>query len=325
MNFVFGPVPSRRLGKSLGIDPVPLKTCNWNCVYCQLGRTRPLTNTRRGYNPRDDILAEVQRALDAHQPGEIDWITFVGSGEPTLYSGLGWLVRQVKSKSDLPVAVITNGALLGLPDVRYELSAADAVLPSLDAGNSRLYRKINRPWPRLTFETHVQGLAAFRQGYTGQLWVEVMLVNGLNDTEEALQEIALALRSINPDQVHLLLPERPPAENWVQPAGQGGLRRAHAILSEVAYVLQPVMGQVATQNTENLKPAILGVITRHPMSADELCAALGRWSLGEIQQTLESLRASARAQVIVRHGKPFWSASGAIYTPADAVVRERMR
>jgi len=159
------------LGKSLGIDPVPLKTCNWNCVYCQLGRIRPLTNARCEYFLRQDILVEVQQALTAHRPGEIDWVTFVGSGEPTLHSGLGWLIRQVKSLTNLPVAVITNGALLCLPDVRAELTAANAVLPSLDAGSSRLYHKINRPWPKLSFQAYLQGLIAFRQEYTGQFWI----------------------------------------------------------------------------------------------------------------------------------------------------------
>ena len=119
MRYVFGPVPSRRLGQSLGIDPIPLKTCNWNCVYCQLGRTQPLTNQRKDYFPPQEILAEVRQSLDAHQPGEIDWVTFVGSGEPLLHASIGWLVRQVKKITELPVAVITNGSLLYLPEVRH--------------------------------------------------------------------------------------------------------------------------------------------------------------------------------------------------------------
>jgi wyosine [tRNA(Phe)-imidazoG37] synthetase (radical SAM superfamily) len=323
MNYVFGPVPSRRLGKSLGIDPIPLKTCNWNCVYCQLGRTRPLTNTRCGYNPRANILAEVQEALAAHQPGEIDWVTFVGSGEPTLHSGLGWLIRQVKALTILPVAVITNGALLCLPEVRTELVAADAVLPSLDAGNPRLYRKINRPWPKLTFEAHLQGLAAFRRVYAGQLWIEVMLVKGLNDTEEALQEIATVLRDIRPDQVHVLLPERPPAENWVQPADEAGMKRAKDILGKVTHVLQPVIGQTVTHSTDDLESAVLGIITRHPMPEEELCTALGCFAPAEVHQMLEILRAEEKAQTIARHGKRFWSASGAHYAGEDLKTGDR--
>ncbi len=324
MNYVFGPVPSRRLGKSLGIDPIPLKTCNWNCVYCQLGRTRPLNNERRHYNPREDILAEVQQSLAAHQAGEIDWITFVGSGEPTLHSGLGWLIQKVKALTNLPLAVITNGALLYLPEVRFDLAAADAVLPSLDAGSPRLYCRINRPWPKLTFEAHVQGLAAFRRSYLGKLWVEVMLIKGLNDTEEALQEIALALSQINPDQVHLLLPVRPPAETWVQPADEIGLQRAQAILGKVAQVIQPVTAPEPTHSTDDLKSAILGIITRHPMQDEELKVALGGWSLDEIRHALETLRTNKKAQLVIRHGKLFWSASGTHYAHSDMEVEERI-
>ena len=111
MKYVYGPVPSRRLGQSLGIDTIPLKTCNWNCVYCQLGRTEPLVNQRNDYFPPEEILAEIREVLDSHKPGEIDWVTFVGSGEPTLHASIGWLIRKVKALSDLPVAVITNGSL----------------------------------------------------------------------------------------------------------------------------------------------------------------------------------------------------------------------
>ena len=313
MKYVFGPVPSRRLGKSLGIDPVPLKTCNWNCVYCQLGRTRPLICERREYIPRQDMLAELQHALAIHPPGEIDWVTFVGSGEPTLHSRLGWLIRQVKACTTLPVAVITNGALLYLPEVRAELAAADAVLPSLDAGSARLYRKINRPWSQLTFEAYLKGLVAFRQEYTGRFWVEVMLVKGLNDTDETMQEIATALVQIHPDQVHLLLPVRPPAESWVQPADETGLQRAQVILGEVARVVRPTVGQAATHSTDDLESAILGIITRHPMPEEELCATLGGRLLGEIQQALDRLQSAGKAKWVTRYGKQFWSAVGAHY------------
>lgn len=136
LKYVYGPVPSRRLGQSLGIDTIPLKTCNWNCVYCQLGRTQPLVNERKGYYPSEEILAEVREALEAHKPGEIDWVTFVGSGEPLLHARIGRLIQQVKGMTELPVAVITNGSLLYLLEVRQELVSADAVLPTLDAGTA---------------------------------------------------------------------------------------------------------------------------------------------------------------------------------------------
>ena len=317
MKYVFGPVPSRRLGKSLGIDPIPLKTCNWNCVYCQLGRTRPLTNVQREYIPRQDILNDVREALATHLPGEIDWITFVGSGEPTLHSGLGWLIRKVKSLSNLPVAVITNGTLLYQPELRADLSPTDAVLPSLDAGNACLYRKINRPWPKLTFDLLQEGMIAFRREYTGQLWVEVMLVKDLNDTVESLQEIAVALKQIRPDQVHLLLPTRPPAESWVQPSDESGVQRALAILGAVANVIMPASDSdikiTSVADGDNLEQVILGIVTRHPMHEKELFNVLNTWSNEDVYLTLEKLLTASKVQVIKRHGQSFWSAADSYY------------
>jgi len=307
MNLVFGPVPSRRLGQSLGIDPIPLKTCNWNCVYCQLGRSTPLINERQNYFVPEVILAQVQTALAVHRPGEIDWITFVGSGEPTLHASIGLLIRQVKTLTDLPVAVITNGSLLHLPQVREELSAADAVLPTLDAGNAQLYRKINRPWPELTFEQLMDGLVAFRQEYQGRLWVEVMLVKGLNDTEDALRGIAVALRRIEPDQVHINLPIRPPAEPWVQPPDEAGLMRATAILGNIAQVVHPARGIFDLSGHNTLVDAIVSIITRHPMREDELVRALERWTPGQVEEALQALIASGQAQRVERHGARFWS------------------
>lgn len=313
MRYVFGPVPSRRLGQSLGVDTIPLKTCNWNCVYCQLGRTVPLTNARREYYPRADILDQLAKALAQHQPGEIDWVTFVGSGEPTLHGGLGWLIGKVKEISDRPVAVITNGSLLYLPEVRQELSLADAVLPSLDAGTADLYRQINRPHPEVTFERLVDGLVAFSQEYGGRLWVEVMLVRGLNDGEDALQEIAAVLRRIGPDEVHINLPTRPPAETWVQPPDEEGLMRATAILGELARVVHPVEGTFDLRGCESILEAVMGIITRHPMDQETLERALALWTPEQVRQVLADLEASGRAQLVERYGMRFWCASPARY------------
>ncbi|MCK4825117.1 radical SAM protein, partial [bacterium] len=173
MKYVFGPVPSRRLGQSLGIDTIPLKTCNWNCIYCQLGRSKPLRNERLDYIPLSEIMSQFKIALGSHKPEEIDWITFVGSGEPTLHAGIGWLINEVKKLTDIPVAVITNGSLLFLQSVRKALKAADAVLPSLDAGTQKLYKKINRPHPDISFNRFIEGLVTFRNEFQGDLWVEV--------------------------------------------------------------------------------------------------------------------------------------------------------
>lgn len=313
MNYVFGPVPSRRLGQSLGIDPVPLKTCNWNCVYCQLGRSKPLVNKRSEYYPAEEIIGEVEKTLAAHQPGEINWVTFVGSGETTLHARLGWLIRQVKKLTDIPIAVITNGALLYQPSMRAELAAADAVLPSLDAGNPHLYRKLNRPHPAATFKRLVDGLVQFRREYKGKLWVEVMLVNGFNDTEEALMEIATHLKQIKPDEVHILQPDRPPAEPWVHPADEEGVLQAQAILGDAARTIHPAAGQFDFSSDTNLEDAISGIITRHPIREDELIQALTQWTPGDVTALLTGLRESGKVQIVNRYGINFWSASASFF------------
>jgi wyosine [tRNA(Phe)-imidazoG37] synthetase (radical SAM superfamily) len=313
MSCVFGPVPSRRLGRSLGIDPIPLKTCNWNCVYCQLGRTAPLTGERGNFAPAGQIVEEVQRAIEAHRPGDVDWITFVGSGEPTLHASLGWMIRQVKALTTTPVAVITNGSLLYRPEVREELSAADAVLPTLDAGADSLYRAINRPHPAFTFDRLVDGLVEFRRSYTGKLWIEVMLVRALNDSEAALKDLAAILSRIEPDEVQISLPLRPPAELWVEPAGPDGTARAAAILGSVARILPPIPEGVDLSNSDDLADAVIAVISRHPMGEEELVRILERWKPGDVREILDGLSASGRAQVVTRFGQRFWSAAGARY------------
>lgn len=316
MNYIFGPVPTRRLGQSLGIDPVPLKTCNWNCVYCQLGRSIPMVNERKEFYPADEILTEANNALLSHQPGEIDWVTFVGSGETTLHASLGWLIREVKKTTRLPVAVITNGSLLYLPEVRQELLAADAVLPSLDAGTPELYQLINRPYPGLSFESFLDGLIAFREKYQGNLWVEVMLVKDLNDTEDQLSKIASALQRIKPDEIHIMQPTRPPVETWVKPPSDDGLRRALDILGDTARVIHPASGSYDLGEAKSIVEAVVGIVTRHPMREEELVETLKNLTTGDVTETLSTLAESDKLQVVERNGIRYWSASPSYY-PED--------
>jgi wyosine [tRNA(Phe)-imidazoG37] synthetase (radical SAM superfamily) len=270
-------------------------------------------NDRREYIPRSEILADVERVLSAHQEGDIDWITFVGSGEPTLHLGIGWLIREVKKLSELPVAVITNGALLHSTDVRQALCAADAVLPSLDAGTPHLYRKINRPHPEVPFDKFLDGLVAFSDAYRGKLWVEVMLVQGLNDTMDALNDIAVALLKIQPDEVHINFPTRPPVETWVQPPDEEGLLRARAVLGNTARIVYPASGDFDLSGYDTLADAVIGIVTRHPMRESEIMKTLERWSSEDVGTVLKTLRDSGLIQIVERYGTRFWSTTPGRY------------
>lgn len=307
---VFGPVPTRRLGNSLGIDTVPAKTCNWNCVYCQLGRTHPLTHERRDFAPEREILAEVRARLAALPPGAVDWITFVAAGEGTLHRGLGRLIRAVKRLSDRPVAVITNGSLLHRPEVRAELAAADAVLPTLDAGEAGLFRRINRPHRALSFAQQVAGIKAFaRRKRRGRLWIEVMLVAGLNDSDGALHRLARVLARIGPDEIHVTLPVRCPVEAWVRPPPPARIRRAEMILGARAKLAPESPAPRRTIRFAEAGEELVGLVTRHPLLRSDCARLLGGWPVSRVARLVAHLLAAGRVQLVRRLGGEFITAA----------------
>jgi wyosine [tRNA(Phe)-imidazoG37] synthetase (radical SAM superfamily) len=261
-----------------------------------------------------DIGMEVASALANREADDIDWITFVGSGETTLASRLGSMVRFVKTLTDLPVAVITNGSLLNQPRVRADLLAADAVLPSLDVGTERLFRAINRPPRDLSLRQHVEGLVKFRRMFQGKLWVEVMLLGGVNDTSDALHDTAVALESVQPDEIHLTTPSRPPAETWVQPPSDEGLERANLILGQIATVVNPVAVSGVPAIDGDLVDALLSIIQRHPMHEGEVEHLVHRWLQQRVDSALSGLAECGKAQLVERFGHRYWCASGLDYS-----------
>ena len=316
MNHVFGPVPSRRLGYSLGIDTVPSKTCNWNCVYCQLGRTHPLTNERKEFIPVDIILTELRDRLAEIDHHTFDWITFVASGEGTLHRHIGKLIREVKQLSDRPVAVITNGSLLSRAVVREELALADAVLPTLDAGDATLFQRINRPHRGLTFEQHVAGIEAFaRMKERGRLWIEVMLIAGLNDTEPALQQLAALLTRIDPDEIHLTTPSRCPVEPWVRSPTPESLQRAQAILGAKASLAPPFKETSITTLADGDLPSI---VIRHPLRLTDLPGLFAGWPQEQIDALVVRLLTEGRIQQVKRDGVFFLVGADLRYPQVEA-------
>lgn len=213
--YIFGPICSRRLRYSLGVDIIPLKTCSFDCVYCQLGRTRFKTLERKEYFKAGEILSELKVALSNLSPKtQIDYITFSGSGEPTLNSKLGKIIRGLKKITSIPIAVITNSSLLSNKRVRDDLLLADLVLPSLDVATDDCFQKINRPHTCLRLERMIEGLKALRREFKGKLWLEVMLVKGINDKKAEVKKLIQIIESIGTDKVQLNTVVRPPTEEF---------------------------------------------------------------------------------------------------------------
>lgn len=284
--YIFGPIPSRRLGRSLGVSPVPEKTCNYTCVYCQLGRTAHMINERRLFYPVDAIIGELKNFLQSGIP--FDVITVVGEGEPTLYSGLGELIRQIKLLSAAPVAVITNGALMHDKTVREDLSFADIVLPSLDAFNEESWKKINRPYPRLDFKAAVEGLVQFGAEYTGEIWLEIMLVEGINTSDAALDALKKLCDSVRHERLYINTAVRPPAENWAKPASAETVQRAAALLNGIS--IDKLSEGGFYSNIEDMYEAVISIIRRHPMNRFE------------IQSFYESRHKSDRSSAVPKSG-----------------------
>jgi wyosine [tRNA(Phe)-imidazoG37] synthetase (radical SAM superfamily) len=303
--FVYGPVASRRLGLSLGVDIIPFKTCTLDCVYCQLGRTGRATVRRRSFFPPRDILAQIKGALDTGQ--RIDVITFSGSGEPTLNRDLGLLIRSIKAMTRIPVAVLTNGTLLGRADVRRDLAAADIVVPSLDAVPARLFRKVNRPHPALDNRRILDGLVRFRDAFRGELRLEIMLVKGVNDSPAAVEALRKAAARIRPDRIELNTVVRPPAELGVRPLSAAALARIRARLGPKAEVVAAYTGQRQAPAAGDLDRALLATVARRPQTAADVAGALGRHR-DEVLKALSRLLARGRVRRRLHDGKTYFSA-----------------
>jgi wyosine [tRNA(Phe)-imidazoG37] synthetase (radical SAM superfamily) len=275
----FGPVPSRRLGRSVGINNIPPKICSYSCVYCQLGRTPKKKIERCSfYRPEDIIFASEEKVKTVINAGEdIDYLTFVPDGEPTLDSNLGLEIEMLK-KLDIKIAVITNASLLSRDDVRNDLMGADWVSLKIDAGEEKTWHKINRPHHRLRFLDIVEGILTFAENYSGFLATETMLVRDLNDSKKTLSDVASLLSEIKPALAYISIPIRPPAESWVRPPKAHAIASAYQILCNMVphvEVLADYEGEFFAF-TENLQEEILSITAVHPMREDALRKFLSR-------------------------------------------------
>jgi wyosine [tRNA(Phe)-imidazoG37] synthetase (radical SAM superfamily) len=272
MKYVYGPVPSRRLGFSLGIDLVPFKTCSLDCIYCQLGRTTQKSVERKIYTQKDNVCEEVREALRKTQ--RIDYVTFSGSGEPTLNSEIGAVIKEVKKITAVPVAVLTNGTLLFREDVQKDLVEADVVCPSLDAASDVMFRKINRPHDALKLDSIIQGLKKFRMIYKGKIWLEVMLIKDFNDSVEELSRMRNAISGIQPDRVYLNTVVRPPSEIYAKPLSSDEMMTVKNYFDNRCEVIAEFHGQKIGE-AQNVEDAIIEMTKRRPLTIIDIANVLG--------------------------------------------------
>ncbi|MFM1891066.1 MAG: hypothetical protein RLZ44_143 [Pseudomonadota bacterium] len=288
MEIAFGPVPSRRLGRSLGINNIPPKACSYSCVYCQVGPTREPEIVPRAFYPPAQILAAVRERVARlrAQGEEIDYLTFVPDGEPTLDANLGVTIEALRVL-DIPIAVISNASLLWRDEVRRNLAAADWVSLKLDAVDDALWRRINRPHPGLEHHAILSGMAAFARSYRGTLATESMLVQGVNDSAVAARRLAEVLRPLAPAVAYLAVPTRPPAETGVRPADELALTRAHQILAAQLPRVELLTGYEgnAFAASGDLAQDLLAITAVHPLREEAVAQLLAdhgaAWQLVE--------------------------------------------
>jgi len=267
--YFYGPVPSRRLGKSLGIDLVPHKVCSYDCIYCQIGKTTEKTLLRKEYVPIQKVLEEVGRFL-SQQETPIDHFSLSGSGEPTLHSKIGLVIEGIKEMSSVPVAVLTNGSLLYEEEVRNNLLRADIVLPSLDAVSSEVFKRINRPYKGISAEKVVEGLVAFRKIYPGQIWLEILFCKGVNDSESELLQMKQAVDRIQPDLIHLNTVVRPPSERSAMPLSEKEMEDIRAFFGEMASIISEFDRHPISLPKVKVKEEIFRILRRRPLSLIDL-------------------------------------------------------
>ncbi|VBB42667.1 Putative radical SAM domain-containing transcription regulator TrmB (modular protein) [uncultured Desulfatiglans sp.] len=304
--YLFGPVPSRRFGRSLGVDLTPYKTCTLDCVFCQLGRTTHKTVAREEYVPTEAVISEIRAWLDAG--GEADYITLSGSGEPTLHSRFGEVIEFIRTHSRIPTVLLTNGTLLYLPEVREAAAEADVVKISLSAWNQASYGWVNRPHPNLEFSQLTAGEKAFRDCFKGRLWLEVFLVAGMNATAADVSRIAALADEIRPDRIQLNSAVRPPAEEFAGAVSAERLQSFCPLFRPQAEII-PEFHPGREVPVHATRETIFSMLERRPCTADQIASGFGM-HLNEVSKYLGNLLRSGRIRMERKNGTVYYAPSG---------------
>ncbi len=305
--YVYGPVQSRRLGRSLGIDIIPFKTCTYDCTYCQLGQTTNKTLDRKKFVPIDDVLTELEQKLGLGETP--DYISIAGSGEPTLHSGIGNLILQISKMTEVPVAILTNGSLLWMDDVQEALMPANLILPSLDAGNEPLFQQVNRPHHDISFDRMINGLASFRDRFKGDIWLEVLLLEGITAIPSEVNKIASIIRRIAPTRIQLNTVVRPAAETNAHPVPKARMLVLKDLLpGKVDIIGEIKWGDIQKSSLSDTKSDdILSLLWRRPCTCTEVANSLGLRP-SEVIKDLDALVASGKVIAKILDKRAFYSA-----------------
>jgi wyosine [tRNA(Phe)-imidazoG37] synthetase (radical SAM superfamily) len=306
MKYLFGPVNSRRLGISQGVDLVPPKICNYNCIYCEIGVTTTLTCDRKEYIPTRELLAEIDCLLnDSKLIEHLDIFTITGSGEPTLHSDIGKIIRYIKEKTKKPVAVLTNGSLFHLPEVRQDLAAANIIIPSLDAALEKSYRQINRPASCAPLNELISGLIEFRRSFSGKFWLEILIAKNINDAPEDIAALVQTVDQIQPDKVQLNTVVRPPLESFAIPLTQLELE---AIARQFNVPVE-ILVDFTTRNKEKHRSVsendILELLKRRPCTASDVSEALNM-AAESAETLLNHMTKEGHITLKSHHGKEYY-------------------
>ena len=272
--YIFGPVPSRRLGRSLGVDLVPYKTCTFDCIYCDLGRTTHKTISRQPFVSPEEIQTELELTLPILEK-KPDYITLSGSGEPTLNENMGEIIHSIKRITSIPLAVLTNGSLLFIEKVRKDLMEADVVLPTLDAVNPLTFESVNRPHLSLKIDEIISGLIHFHNQYRGQVWLEIVFCRGFNDEMREIKKLKEVIEKIQPDKVQLNTPVRPPAENFAHPLNLKRLEEISTLFGHHSEVISEFAAPMGDNFESDKDAEIINLIKRRPCTAKDISQALG--------------------------------------------------
>ncbi len=304
MKYCFGPVPSRRLGLSLGVDILPAKTCNLSCIYCEIGKTTNYTCKRDAYIPVDFIKRELDEAITKKKIS-FDCLTFTASGEPTLHTGLGELLLFARSLTSKPLVVLTNGTLVWMDDVREALCHADLVLPSLDAALPRPFRRVNRPLPCIKLTQVIEGLKKLTREFSGQIWLETLLVKGINDNPEDISSLKNAVETINPHRIQLNTVARPPSVPWARPLSPSEMENVRAALGAKAEIIVDFKKHKSQPSQHLIEAEVLEMLARRPLALDDIGNLTGL-DPATLNETMEQVQRKGLITMEYHNGKPFF-------------------